>query len=80
MGDNSRTSMMKIPIGTTLSVQRRKTWRFLPVLVFAVGCIVGTLWLMGEAASAQGGKPHKQTPREADVQRLVGRWVRSDGG
>ena len=53
---------------------------FLPVLVFGVSCIVGTLWLMAEAASAQGGKPSKQSLGETDVQRLAGRWARPDGG
>ena len=53
---------------------------FLPLLVLAVSGIVGTLWPMAGAAFAQGGKSSKQSPEETDVQRLVGRWVRDDGG
>ena len=80
MRDSSIASTMKIPIRPTLGVQRRKTWRFLPLLVLAVSCIGGTLWPMAGTASAQSDKPSKQTPGETDVQRLVGRWVRPDGG
>jgi hypothetical protein len=49
MGDGSRTSMMKIPIRATLSVQRRKTHMFLPLLVLAAIWVVGTVWPMAGA-------------------------------
>ncbi len=59
--------------------QRKKTWLLFSILVIAVSCIAGTLWPMGGTASAQGGKPSKQSG-ETDPQRLAGRWVRPDGG
>jgi hypothetical protein len=72
--------MKRIPMRKTFSLQWRKTWIFLPVLLLAVSCIVGTLGPMVGAASAQGGNPSKQSPGETDMQRLAGRWVRPDGG
>ena len=80
MRDSSRTSMMKIPIHTTLSLQRRKTHMFLPVLALAVICILGMLWPMVGTVFAESGNPPKQTQVQTDLQRLEGRWVRPDGG
>jgi len=50
----------------------------LTLLVFAVTCIVGTLWPVAGAVYAASGQTDKQSP--ADLQRLEGRWVRLDGG
>jgi hypothetical protein len=80
MCDSSGASMMKISIRSPLSAQRRKMRVFLPLLVLAVSCIVGTAWPTAGAASAQDGKAPKKSPGKIDVQRLAGRWVRPDGG
>jgi hypothetical protein len=80
MTDSSGTSMMKIAIHTTLSLQRRKTHMFLPVLALAVICILGMLWPMVGTVFAESGNPPKQTQVQTDLQRLEGRWVRPDGG
>jgi len=75
-----RTSMMKIPNRATPSVERRKTRMFLPVLLLAGLCILGTLRPMVGTVFAQNGKVSKESPGQTDVQRLEGRWVRPDGG
>ena len=80
MRDNSRTSMMKISIHATLSVQRRKARMFLSVLAFAVICILGTVWPMAGVVYAESGQTNKLTQGQTDVQRLEGRSVRPDGG
>jgi hypothetical protein len=80
MRDSSGASMMKILIRSLLSMQRRKRRVFLPLLVLMICCIVGTLWPMVGGVSAQGEKSSKQSSRETEVQRLIGRWVRPDGG
>lgn len=72
--------MMKgIPIYAVLTMRREKPMSF-PLLPFAVIGIVGMLWLLGGAASAQSGNPSKKSPGKTDVQSLAGRWVRPDGG
>ena len=53
---------------------------FLPVLLLAVLCILGTLRPMVGTVFAQNGKVSKESPGQTDVQRLEGRWVRPDGG
>jgi hypothetical protein len=56
---------------------------FRPFLLLALGlvlAIAGMTPLIAGAASAQGAKNPKQSHGEVDVQRLAGRWVRSDGG
>jgi hypothetical protein len=80
MGEDFGTSTMKIPVRTTLSVHRKRTLMFLPFLVLAFGCIAGTVWPLAGTASAQGGKSSRQSTGDKDVERLIGRWVRSDGG
>ena len=52
----------------------------LPFALALILTIAGMSPLIAGAASAQGGKDPKQSPGEVDAQRLVGRWVRSDGG
>jgi hypothetical protein len=53
---------------------------FLPLLVLALGCIAGILQPLAGTASAQGGKSSGQSSEDKDVQRLIGRWMRPDGG
>ena len=85
MNDSIRISMSKgIPIHPTQGVPRGNTCKFLPALALAVICVVGVAWLMAGTVFAESGSPSKQTPKQtpiqADVNLLVGRWVRPDGG
>jgi hypothetical protein len=72
--------MMKVPFHTTLGVQQRETYMFLPLLVLAVMFIMGTVWPMVASVHAGSGQPDKPSPVQTDLQRLEGRWVRLDGG
>lgn len=49
----------------------------LALIFFSLAAI---LPLTAGALFAQGEKPSKPSSGEADIQRLVGRWVRGDGG
>ncbi len=58
----------------------RKGRAFFIALIAAAFCIGLMFAAIGEVVLAESGKPSKQSPGQTDVQRLVGRWVRPDGG
>jgi len=66
--------MMRNPYSETLGIQRGKAWKFFSAL--AVASVLGTMWLMGGVVCAES----KKAPKQADFQKLEGKWVRPDGG
>ena len=59
----------------------RQHWNILLLgLALILSGTAGLLPPLAGAVFAQGGKPSKQSSGETDVQRLVGHWVRLDGG
>ncbi len=79
MGENFYNSMTKIPIHAVLNGQQKEGRRFF-LLIFAVTCILETLWPMAGVVHAAGGQADKASQGLTDVQRMEGRWVRPDGG
>jgi hypothetical protein len=63
----------------------RGLWRvtgrvFLAAFVLAALCLSETFWPMAQGALAKSGKSEAPSSKQVDAQRLIGRWVRSDGG
>ncbi len=81
MGKNSLYSAMRLIQTLFLrGLPRRERRAFLIGFVAATFFIGSIFSPMGQAVLAKSEKSSKQTPGLTDVQRLVGRWVRPDGG
>jgi hypothetical protein len=81
LGKNSFCSVMT-PFAA-LFFQGQSRWK---VRAFLIGFVLTTLGIgsmfspIGQPALAQSGKKKAPSSGEVDAQRLIGRWVRPDGG
>lgn len=77
-GAKGKIKMFPVPFRRLLPGRKRPILLFGLLLVF-LG-LAGILSAMAGPVLAQAGKTPKQSPGETDAQRLIGRWVRPDGG